>query len=135
MLSALCILKVAKLGGLLMSNDKELLKLAAKAAGIEYDFIDHCGCGKLLIDGYPIDQIGNPWNPLADDADALRLAMKLEMSVEGFPLDGGADVSFNLRGFRQDICERNDGDNYMTATRRAIVQAAATIGQAMGEKK
>lgn len=56
-------------------TDRELLELAAKAAGIEgqYAFLHY-------FDGEE-DGICSPgnhrvWNPLTDDGDALRLAMK-----------------------------------------------------------
>ena len=56
-----------------MSTDRELLELAAKAAG--YDYAKHGGY--IVVDGVP----GN-WNPLADDGDALRLALALNIEYE-----------------------------------------------------
>ena len=56
-------------------TDRELLELAAKAAGIEYDFICptgvHCGDASTMRDYF--------WNPLTSDGDALRLAVKLDI--------------------------------------------------------
>lgn len=64
------------------------------------------------------------WNPLTDDGDALRLAVKLDISVFGhFPLD--AVAAFEGRR----IIEKKNPVDPMLATRRAIVRAAAAIGE------
>ena len=55
------------------TTDRELLELAAKAAG--YEYAKHGGY--IVVDGIP----GN-WNPLTDDGDALRLAVKLRLSID-----------------------------------------------------
>ena len=47
-------------------DDKTMLELAAKAAGI-----DHWYGKEGTVD----------WNPLTDDGDALRLAVKLEITI------------------------------------------------------
>jgi hypothetical protein len=52
-------------------TDRELLELAAKAAGIEIKW-DY-GMFFLINNGTPTHE----WNPLYDDKDALRLAVKL----------------------------------------------------------
>ena len=103
-------------------NDKELLELAAKAVGIEVlrCRLDNPLCKDMLInDSYrnPM-QVSGPWNPLTDDGDALRLAVKL-----------GIDVWRNL-----DIVWCNGiasvaGENPYETTRRAIVRAAAEIAR------
>jgi hypothetical protein len=66
------------------------------------------------------------WNPLTDDGDALRLAVKLKMKVEGW-------FNGELECARADckaalVSEPHSGDPY-AATRRAIVRAAAEIGK------
>ena len=97
-------------------TDRELLELAAKAAGYEYAK----NGGYIVVDGIP----GN-WNPLSDDGDALRLAVRLEM-----------DVSLGLRGavieqgHGHKVQDIDDDDPY-AAARRAIVRAAAEIGRRM----
>ena len=65
------------------------------------------------------------WNPLEDDGDALRLAVKLGLTVVV-----ESDMVF-CRNRRSDkaFCERSN-DPY-AATRRAIVRAAAEIGRNM----
>ena len=110
-----------------MTNDRELLELTAKAAGYEYAKFG----GYIVIDGIP----GN-WNPLTDDGDALRLAVKLkihhrqysnQVQIRGcWCRDGYIEASC------KDIEEREPvGNDPYAATRRAIVRAAAEIGKEM----
>ena len=127
-----------RLAGEKTAADRELLELAAKAAGIAVvrSRLDDPARQDFLIRGSarnPSQDLG-PWNPLADDGDALRLAVKLNIAVwfvsyphglTGFP---GGDfvkaVGISVVHIPLDV-----GDN-TAATRRAIVQAAA-IGRAM----
>ena len=95
-------------------TDRELLELAAKAAGIEI---------KHWIGSEPFSP---DWNPLTDDGDALRLAVKLKLDVLTDCLDGVCISSAQL----EEQCEPDLGDPY-AATRRAIVRAAAEIGKEM----
>ena len=105
-------------------TDRELLELAAKAIRFKWD--EQAFDGTLMA--------GNAgWNPLTDDGDALRLAVKLEMQVSsGFRgritvavyLEHGMNaLPFKTREVMRD-------DPY-AATRRAIVRAAAEIGRNM----
>lgn len=107
-------------------TDKELLELAAKAAGIDIYFI--VGLSGTL---YSFLHNDSPWSPLTDDGDALRLAVKLELRVSthcnqqaayASDIYGRSDVSLDPVPW--------DNDPY-AATRRAIVRAAAEIGQHM----
>lgn len=103
-------------------TDRELLELAAKAAGYPAEWR-----GEIKIE---TDQGPRLWNPLTDDGDALRLAVKLGLDVE---MHGCNSTHPYACAFD---CERNiaeedqpsNGDPY-TATRRAIVRAAAEIGK------
>ena len=102
--------------------DKELLELAAKAAGVE--------CKKTPIGFYLLDEDRN-WNPLTDDGDALRLAVKLEMMIDY--IDRGymaGHVLATAGPVMLSIYEPREPDPY-AATRRAITRAAAEIGKAM----
>jgi hypothetical protein len=102
-------------------NDKELLELAAKAAGyVEWDWL--ATDGNLNV--YDKKGRQGAWNPLTDDGDALRLAVKLEqcVTIEGH----GRTVAISVTGFE---CEEINRDNPYAATRRAIVRAAAEIGK------
>ena len=108
-------------------NDRELLELAAKAAGFEF-------AGKLIpeVQGKrkgPFILKGSrwtQWNPLTDDGDALRLAVSLRLSPMMRTL--GCDTT-DLNG-TAGAYEKWGGDPY-AATRRAIVRAAAEIGRQM----
>ena len=113
-----------------MKTDRELLELAAKAAGLRIDKSPYSGGGAGnngfdLLGNAMLDWHNNVrWNPLTDDGDALRLAVKLRMDVVF-----GANYAI-VNGDVQDPTVNNAGDPY-AATRRAIVRAAAEIGKAM----
>ncbi len=88
-------------------TDKELLELAAKAADYRYW------------------QIEDIWNPLIDDGDALRLAVKLDMFVDIKDGFSGAQV------IHKSFCSEEHKGDPCAATRLAIVRAAAEIGKEM----
>jgi hypothetical protein len=105
-------------------TDREMLELAAKAAG--YFVAPHPN--RKAIPSLHFALGGYNWNPLADDGDALRLAVKLRFKIYHGEL--GAIVE-RKRYSREWIGEADDdscGDRY-AATRRAIVRAAAEIGK------
>ena len=91
-------------------TDRELSEFAAKAADISFSHID----------------IGT-WNPLADNEDAFKLAVKLGITFRtkdgwataGYPLKTGCEVHVA-------IVE----DKYLSA-RIAITKAASIIGESM----
>lgn len=100
-------------------TDRELLEAAARAAGIE--LIDYCT--KVVICYYS-KQTQSPWNPLTDDGDALRLAVKLLLTIQ----QRDDHVKVGWQG-----CVEWIGEEWVPcdeacrgkATRRAIVRAAA----------
>lgn len=107
-------------------DDRELLELAAKAAGytvIEFqsgDFLEiRYGLTEAIWNG------DNYWNPLTDDGDALRLAVKLELTVK---IELHEVEVFDADGCLVSIALDKQEDPY-AATRRAIVRAAAEIGK------
>ena len=109
--------------------DRELLEQAAKAAGIDVKFAigkfaKHESLGLFFVDYGTSNQ--RSWNPLADDGDALRLAVKLRMTI--MTLSDSIEVSdYNARVCGQEMtC---DGEDPYAATRRAIVRAAAEVGK------
>jgi hypothetical protein len=106
-------------------TDKELLELAAKAAGYKRKYYEYLGEWGMIDD----DPDSGWWNPLTDDGDALRLAVKLRMDVEPW-IHGDSACSRVLCGEIL-IDEPHYGDDPERATRRAIVRAAAEIGKAM----
>lgn len=106
-----------------MTTDRELLELAAKAAG---DTVVESATG------YWRASDGKRWNPLTDDGDALRLAVKLGLSIIqqhtfAGPEPVAAACGFGVDDYRLTSTDY-DGDPY-AATRRAIVRAAAEIGK------
>ena len=117
-------------------TDKELLTLAAKAAG----FHDATWAAKqACIETSKFPGFRCFWNPLTDDDDALRLAVRLHIDLrinngvataiwideelsETYSIDVLCDESFEGWAAKE------------AATRRAIVRAAAEIGKNMGDQ-
>ncbi len=107
-----------------MKSDRELLELAAKAAGLwddGYRTFDHDLDG--LVCARPPDEkcpFLSIWAPLTDDGDALRLAVKLNMRISSgvaeWPTGHGVES----------VWEPGDA---AAATPPAILRAAATIGE------
>lgn len=111
-----------------MSTDRELLELAAKAAG--FDFIQWtAGTWTFGQETQCRPDGGDVWNPLEDDGDALRLAAKLEIDIE-FHVNVEAIAWFRMANGEQRHVTKEHGLS-MEATRRAIVRAAAEIGRNM----
>lgn len=105
-----------------MSNDRELLELAAKAAGyVTWDGDDEASMCCPSPSGSK-----KWWRPLTDDGDALRLAVKLRIDVTYY----SQHVEAWTAGIVGEVAEVFCRDP-ATATRRAIVRAAAEIGRSM----
>lgn len=117
-----------------MNDDRKLLERAAKAAGVPIYASDDgtlqqrpiwavkCGGGNGTM---PYEQ---EWNPLRDDAEAFRLMATLNINVHFRENINGAFVVAEHTGI--DFCpESLDGQHEWEATRRAIVRAAASIGE------
>lgn len=98
-------------------TDEQLLRAAAKAAGIDLAW-------SSVEDQSPRNREGwNVWNPLTDDGDALRLAVK-----RGLAIGSSAFTSIHVgRGNACFAAENTQPDPY-AATRRAITRAAAELG-------
>ena len=110
-------------------TDKELLELAAKAAELP-----ECGwMGPAFM--YVKDNQFTDWNPLTDDGDALRLAVKLSLIVSREYTEVGKEaVVFYLNEIQHQMrCVVPHENNPYAATRLAIVRAAAEIGKAKCE--
>jgi len=102
-------------------TDRELLEMAAKAAGIR---IEWDGPPDKWQPMYYEGKTYHAFDPLTDDGDALRLAVKLEIDL-WFGCGG-----LSAHGLAMDTEEDYGRDPY-AATRRAITRAAAEIGKAM----
>ena len=99
-------------------TDRELLELAAKAAGYNM---------AKVLDGYPMYMEGyGIWNPLADDGDAMRLMVRLRLEPRFI------DNSHRNGAEPSRVTLHNYGDP-LAATRRAIVRAAAEIGRGIAQ--
>ena len=108
-------------------TDRELLELAAKAAGNGAHWDDEYQ--RMQMDyshkgGTNLEE----WNPLTDDGDALRMAVMLRMNVSSWGSGASAIVS---AGDDVLLAEPHYGDDPCRATRRAITRAAAEIGRNM----
>ena len=113
-----------------MSTDRELLKLAAKTCGAKWidDYWPEDLSGLMLDFG----QGTTRWDPLNDDGDAFRVAVKLGIALDFFysgPLETPEWQFTRARRFESEASVGRPGgiDRY-AATRRAIVMAAAEIG-------
>jgi hypothetical protein len=114
-------------------NDKELLELAAKAAGIDVwtDIDGAMYCANK-------NDSERKWNPLTDDGDALRLAVKLGLTICNEHESAGAVCCTRAEGEDFPVVESGavgdppgiTNEDY-AATRRAIVRTAAEIGRNM----
>lgn len=104
-------------------SDRELLELAAKAAGVSvWTDID----GDYYSEGFGV--VERPWNPITDDGDALRLAVNLRLSVS---VDQW-EVSVWKTGSGHDELVETATMGYPIeeAVRRCIVRVAAALGKA-----
>lgn len=103
-----------------MKTDRELLELAAKAAGLIGAYDEHANAFRVAA---TLSAGSYWWLPHEDDGDALRLAFLLGMDVDF----GACRVIY---GDDEEI-EFDGSDDGLSETRRAIVRAAAAIGEAM----
>lgn len=100
-------------------DDRELLELAAKAAGY---LVQTSPSGNALISERRKGQ--RLWNPLTDDGDQMRLARTMRMTLAHEPMRGGWSAGAVVDGeFRWLAFNIDD--------RRAIVIAAAEIGRSI----
>lgn len=85
-------------------------------------------------DAYSHEKPSAPWKPLTDDGDALRLAVELKIGFKyhlnappemGLPRECAVSVTDFGKWFAEVDRDKEK------ATRRAIVRAAAAIGEAM----
>ena len=88
-------------------TDRELLERAARAAGLTIMWSEPY----KRYERFVLEKYAGPWNPLVDDGDAFRLAVKMRMLVDM------EDRSVNGLYFE-------DGEDRNAAVRRAIVRAA-----------
>jgi len=116
-----------------MKTDRELLDKAANVAnknGMKIIFDRAYGAHRDVTGWLPESNFNAApfWNPLANDGDALRLAVKLHIDIEWECLQDEASMC---------AYRRSKEGSYFTAMespndyRRAIVRAASAIGEQM----
>ena len=109
-------------------TDRELLEAAAKAAGLSIYFDDIGQCCKRIPGDIATTWL---WEPLEDDGDALRLAVKLRLRVctpttdDDLAIASSGDVrsTGHVNAYSDEKIK-----NIYAATRSAIVRAAAEMG-------
>lgn len=104
-------------------SDKELLELAAKAMGKTAWWSPSLEDWQKDLTPPYVD--GVVWDPQNDDGDALRLAVTLHMSLEKVVSSRGSAWIADHRA------EEVVGTDSLVACRRAIVKAAAAIGETL----
>ena len=124
-----------------MSTERELLELAAKAAGYT---TNHPWNAERLTFNPPVEAlyvlnengvVHTAWNPLDDSGAAMNLAVDLDLAIVPYPIYNKQKHSVlvqkkNLDESRFEKMELH-GDDPRAATRRAIVRVAAELGKAM----
>ena len=109
-------------------NEKELLTLAARAAGLQgLTYFDEGAAGGKGMRAQELDW--ENWNPLESNEDAFALAVTLRIDLE-FGAQDVAALAWPEQGHIGTILAHYNGEP-LAATRRAITQAAAEIGKAM----
>ena len=117
-------------------TDRDLLEAAAKAAGLRVKWMAAKPGVRAMFWQTNIGE----WNPLTDDGDALRLAVKLGLAIlhddasavrVGWFANQQCPITMDGAGpwFWKEWM-RDNGDDPNAATRRAIVRAAAAMGAA-----
>lgn len=96
-------------------TDREMLELAAKAAGMTL--------GKHTQKDCAFTHGGAEWNPITDDGDAFRLAVHCAQQY-GWK-------TFIRRWLVSMMTQGGSLSDHTFATRLAIVRAAAEIGRSM----
>jgi hypothetical protein len=129
-----------------MMTDRELLEMAAKAAGKDLYAMEYEGgtTGFVRHKVHGVPRLGfnyeDTFSPLTDDGDALRLAVALGLSVMAYPVYSMPKHAVIVKQYRSGDAMRTNnptevvepyGDDANAATRRAIVKSAAEIGRSM----
>lgn len=116
-------------------TDREMLELAAKAAGYEIRIVDYGG-GRFEARRHTQNNVWTSWDPRCDDGDAVRLMVKLNLPVEIDAESAGVVVvewQFDQGGISAGCVEQPSpvGSGDCATTRLAITRAAAEVGRNM----
>ena len=117
-------------------TDRELLELAAKAAGIEGSQCDWKTALRVIRERGVAPVL---WNPLADDGDSRRLQVALTIDLRfGVSDNFGPYVHARSEVRRDDFIDFHECYQWVSlhpdanaAVRRAVLEVAAAIGQSM----
>lgn len=116
-------------------SERELLELAALAAGYEYTLIQKVVETIYGVKSCPVIVInGNDWNPREDDGDCARLETKCEMLVSVDKDCARAGSYINGYGIECSEQYANHAGDRNKARRFASVRCAAEIGRRMKER-
>ena len=115
------------------TTDRELLELAAKAVGmhVKAQRVDADDKFTHLVVGQKFKPEKIDWNPLTDDGDALRLAVRLNIEFACFDDSQKVNAGVWSEDSKPYDCMTPYNGDKQAATRRAIVRAAAEIGRAV----
>ena len=116
-------------------TEREMLEFAAIGAGYKFSWSDKYDCAEIWLDG---DRKKTFWQPHVDDGDAMRLRGKIGAWIT----DEGDAVRVEIHRYPSssvvvEVYERDLSGGFASnqsvckATRRAIVKAAAEIGNSI----
>ena len=108
-------------------TDRELLELAALAAGVECDAKGPFTSVSRYDLYNGIHTVDLPWNPLTDDGDRYRLAKQLDIHIHF----GAGYITYLV----SDTCRVLRWPEDATDDAYAVVSAAAEIGSSMKGQK
>ncbi len=105
-----------------MKTDRELLELAAKAVGMN---TREFATDSITRWHWRDDGTHTAWNPLTDNSDALRLAVKLCLEIDVHH----TGIAVRTPCGQKVLISADEVKCGYAATRRAITRAAAAIGE------
>lgn len=110
-----------------MQADRELLEKAAKAAGLKGYIEEWVDGPYFVVPSDPEVPRSEPrvYHWLTDDGDALRLAVKLDLTLRCY--SGNTCAQTTTPGGPSVYVDETDHHDPYAATRRAIVRAAAAL--------
>jgi hypothetical protein len=115
-------------------SERELLELAAKAAGLEPTWDQPRGAkrGRCRVKRGDLSPI---WDPRNDDAETLRLAVELDIQIEHVGPSTGPATEVNCWPRGRGDCsasQKYNGDK-LAATRHAVFEAAVMLGMSLAK--
>lgn len=108
------------------TDTREMLENAARAEGRQIRWMTH------TVPGREPEEFSACWNPLTDDGDALRLAVKLRIDLEFDPLMDCVEAYQQRLDSDGTFCATESlTADAAAAVRLAVVRVAAQIGKEM----